>query len=229
MVVALVAIPSLAQGPARGGPATADPIRSCEGLLSVSPSNTAIDAAVVEPGKGAIPPAWLRVCGRRHRCRTPEGAHQCKFCAPCERPAESAHDLFLVLWLDPLHGERTCTPWALRGSSNLDLFIHTLRNRSPVGSPVSRSRLPPRIFGIALRLPSPKRCDLPSSRSQRRLQFLPQPFVLLLRSLLLPHRLAPFRTRKARFLRQLPNPAKRLDGLEEQTLLQTKTRLFSAP
>jgi len=51
LLLAVAVIPGVAQV------STADPVRSCESLLSVSPPNTTIDAALVEPAKGAIPPA----------------------------------------------------------------------------------------------------------------------------------------------------------------------------
>ena len=52
--------------------------------------------------------------------------------SPYPRPA---HDLFLILRLDPLQGQRTGTRRTLRRNRYRNLFIHTLRDRPTLEFP----------------------------------------------------------------------------------------------
>src|ERR1017187_799848 len=114
---------------------------------------------------------------------------------PYPRPA---HDLFLILRLDPLYGQGTGARRTLRWNRHQNLLIHTLRDGPTLMSSIAGARLAAWGFRMNLALASRKRSRLTPSRALRGLQLLlqalnlfPQPRIFTLEPLLVLPRLTP--------------------------------------
>src|SRR5580693_3863729 len=133
----------------------------------------------------------------------------------------AAHDLFLILWLDPLY--RQC-PAALRafvGNRHGDLFVYAIRNGPTAVLAVLFPRLASWRLPWILSLPSRERRRLTLRSTLRRFQlllqarvFFLQSYVLVLQTLLLP--LCPIKLflGLAQLPHQLPDPGNWVQGLE---------------
>ena len=74
----------------------------------------------------------------------------------------AAQDLFLVLHLHSLYGQRSTAVRTLRGSRHLDLLVYVIGNGSAVVLAVGCSGLTPRAFGVTFELAAGKRSGLPT-------------------------------------------------------------------
>jgi len=83
---------------------------------------------------------------------------------PYPRPA---HDLFLILRLDPLYGQRTCACRTLRRKRHQNLLIHSLRDGPTVMCSIADARLATWGFRMTLALASRKRSRLTPGRALR--------------------------------------------------------------
>ena len=150
---------------------------------------------------------------------------------PADRNVEAPHpraaqDLFLVLRFHPLQRQWPAAVRTLCGSGDVDLFVYAIGNRPLVVGAMGRSGLAPRGFRLALRLAAGERSGLAPGSTLRGVQLLTQPLILFLKPLVLflqllipPAGLVAFLLRTTQLLRQLSDAAKRVEGLEKQTIL----------
>jgi len=158
-----------------------------------------------------------------------------------EAPHKGATDnLLLILLLHPLEGQWAAASWALLRSRYGNLLVDMIRNRSVVLLAVLCSWLAPWGFRILLPLSPRVGRRLAAGRTLRRFQFFPQfvnflaqPLGLLLQArflalglvalppglVALAPGLVALLAHTPEFLRQLPKPTNRADGLGKQISL----------
>ena len=157
---------------------------------------------------------------------------------PADRNVEAAHkgatdNLLLILLLHPLEGQWAAASWALLRSRYGNLLVDMIRNRSVVLLAVLCSWLAPWGFRILLTLSPRVGHRLAAGRTLRRFQFFPQlvnflaqPLGLLLQARFLALSLVALApglvarlAHTPEFLRHLPKPTNRADGLGKQISL----------